>query len=81
MLLLSWLEVTLAVLILANPRCAVSAADTAHGVEGFAGDGVGHSGRIPQCVQTVDGYTTRIVFAHDDQRKGDSGHCGAHTTR
>lgn len=43
----------------------MSAADIAHGVEGFAGDGVGHPPRIPQCVQAVDEYTIRMVLAHD----------------
>ena len=40
MLLLSWLEVTIAVLIFADPRRTVDSADIAHGVEGYAGDGV-----------------------------------------
>ena len=42
MLSRSWLEVTIAVLISADPRRTMSAADCAHGVEGFAGDTGGH---------------------------------------
>ncbi len=33
----------IAMLIFTNPRRAVDATDCAHGVEGFAGDGVGHT--------------------------------------